>query len=178
MFCSNCGAQLPDDFKVCPQCGSAVEGAPEIKKDAPTQHPETTYAEPEQPVNTVAETAQPKREYTDNISDDEMTVIRIHDMAKVCSIMWIVIGAFQCLTCVAIVAGVWNIFMGVRNFKSLNEFVLGNRTLFERYNNGLNNIVISALINFFLGGMLTVALSAIEFVIRDQVLKNKKLFGA
>ena len=178
MFCSNCGTQLPDDFKVCPQCGTPVEGATEKIDEIPTQQPETAYAEPEQPANNVMETAQPKQSNTGNISEEEMTVIRIHDMAKVCSIMWIVIGAFQCLTCVAIVAGVWNIFMGVRNFKSLNEFVLGNRTLFERYNNGLNNIVISALINFFLGGMLTVALSAIEFVIRDQVLKNKHLFGA
>lgn len=178
MFCSNCGAQLPDDFKVCPQCGAAVEGAPEIKDETPTQQPETTYAEPEQPVNTVAETAQPKQEYTGNISDDEMAVNRIRDMAKICAIMWIVIGGFQCLTCVPIVAGVWNIYMGIRSFKSLGAFVPGNRAIFESYNNGLTNIIITAVINFFLGGMLPIALSAFEFVIRDQVLKNKHLFGA
>ena len=178
MFCSNCGTQLPDDFKVCPQCGTPVEGASEKNNEIPTQQPETAYAEPEQPVNNVMETAQPKQSNTGNISEEEMAVNRIRDMAKVCSIMWIVIGGFQCLSCVAIIAGAWNIYMGVRSFKSLNAFVPGNRALFESYNNGLTNIIITAVINFFLGGMLPIALSAFEFVIRDQVLKNKHLFGA
>ncbi len=59
MFCTNCGASLPDGAALCPQCGAAVEEAvaQDLEKTAES-FTEPRYQAPEQPVN--QEAAQPQ----------------------------------------------------------------------------------------------------------------------
>ena len=38
MFCENCGKEIPDDAKFCPECGAAVSGEPEYRaEDKPAE---------------------------------------------------------------------------------------------------------------------------------------------
>ena len=59
MFCTNCGASLPDGAALCPQCGAAVEEAvaQDLEKTAES-FTEPRYQAPDQPVN--QEAAQPQ----------------------------------------------------------------------------------------------------------------------
>lgn len=150
MFCTKCGANLPDDAYACSQCGAIVGSKP------------------------AGETVPPVQPSDDDVS----TVKRIRDNAKTCATLWIVLGAIQCLTCVGIIAGVWNIVMGVRGIKAVETIVPGNRAVYEAYDNSMTMLIISAVINFLLGGFIGCGLSAFEYAIRDQVIKNKKAFGA
>ena len=80
MFCSHCGAVIPDGSQFCPQCGGSC-------------------AEPQAPV------AQPEV----NVNDPQNIAKRTRDLKRLCAVLWIVIGILLCLTCVGIVAGIWNI---------------------------------------------------------------------
>ena len=82
------------------------------------------------------------------------------------------------LTCVGIIAGVWNIVIGVRALKSVENIQVGNRAVYDSYDNGLTMLIVGAVINFVFGLIVGCALSAYEFYIRDQVLKNRHVFGA
>ena len=49
MFCFRCGASMPDDAKVCPQCAAPVEAAPPPPAQQPqTQQPQTQQPQPSQ----------------------------------------------------------------------------------------------------------------------------------
>ncbi len=48
MFCENCGTQVPDDAKFCPNCGQVFEGAADTTPAAPV--PEVQPQQPQQPV--------------------------------------------------------------------------------------------------------------------------------
>ena len=154
MFCTKCGANIPDNAVVCPQCG------------AQTGNAQTAGA------NTVP--PQP----TAPLSEDEIIAKRIRDHAKTCSILWIVCGALQVLTCVGVIAGVWNIIIGARELKANGNIQVGNRSVYDTYDNSLTSLIIGAVINFVFGLLVGCALSAYEFYIRDQVLKNRRVFGA
>lgn len=155
MFCTKCGANIPDNAVVCPQCG------------AKTGNAQTT---------TNAGTVPPRPAVP--LTDDEMIAKRIRDHAKTCAILWVVCGALQVLTCVGIIAGVWNIVIGVRALKSVENIQVGNRAVYDSYDNGLTMLIVGAVINFVFGLIVGCALSAYEFYIRDQVLKNRHVFGA
>lgn len=154
MFCTKCGANIPDDAAVCPQCGASTGSAQ-------TAGANTVPPQPAAP-----------------LTDDEMVAKRIRDHAKTCAILWIVCGALQVLSCVGVIAGVWNIIMGVREYKGIETIKAGNRAVYDTYDNGLTMLIIGAAVNFVFGLLVGCALSAYEFYIRDQVLKNRHVFGA
>ena len=154
MFCTKCGANIPDNAAVCPRCG------------AKTGNAQTASA------NTVP--PQP----TAPLSEDEIIAKRIRDHAKTCSILWIVCGALQVLTCVGVIAGVWNIIIGARELKANGNIQVGNRSVYDTYDNSLTSRIIGAVINFVFGLLVGCALSAYEFYIRDQVIKHRRVFGA
>ena len=154
MFCTKCGANVPENANVCPQCGNAIGGQQQTASGSQTVPPPTP------------------------LTDDEIVVKRIKDNAKLCAILWIVVGALQCLSCVGIIAGVWNIVIGVRELKFSETIVQGNRAIFDTYDNSMTMLIIGAVINFVFGLLVGCALSVFEFYIRDQVIKNRKVFGA
>ena len=165
MFCSNCGANNVNEADFCVECGARLE-------KEPPQQPVVEEPVVQQPV---AETVPPQAAPD---AEDEITVKRIHDNVKICAILWIVIGAFQCISCAFIISGVWNIIMGIRELKFANAIVPGNRAVYDYYDNAMTNLIVGAVINFLFGLLVGCALSAFEFYIRDQVLKNRKAFGA
>ena len=158
MFCANCGANNPDQAEFCTQCGAKLNA----EQQKATQQP-------------VVENAAPKAA---PVVDEENAVKRIHDNARLCAILWIVVGAFQCSSCVGIVAGVWNIVIGIRELKFAESIIPGNRAVYEYYDKAQTSMIIGAAINFVFGLLVGCALSVFECVIRDQVIKNKKVFGA
>ncbi|MGN1249693.1 MAG: zinc-ribbon domain-containing protein [Candidatus Spyradocola sp.] len=154
MFCTKCGANIPDNMAFCPQCGAATGSAPN-----------TTYAPPTPPP------PQP-------LTDDEIIVKRIRDNARACAVLWLIIGIVQTLACATIVAGVWNIVMAARELKSIENIQVGNRAVYDAYDKALNMNIAGTAINLFLGAVFGCVLSGFEFYIRDQVIKNHRVFGA
>lgn len=190
MVCKNCGAENMEGSSFCIECGSKLaemqkepveqeilhqeEIAEEIPQQAQPPVEEIQYQEiPQQ--QTESNQTPPQ---AGNAMDDEVTVKRIRDMAKLCSILWIVLGGIQILSCVGVIAGAWNVVMGIRGVKFAESIVPGNRAVYTYYDNAMTSMIIGAVINFTLGLFVGVALSVFDFIIRDQVIKNKRAFGA
>ena len=101
----------------------------------------------------------------------------LSDREKISAIIWIIIGALQCLSFVAVVAGGWNIYAGVSRLKQSNAVLQPWKGIVKSYEDSQTNIIIGLVINLFLGGVIGVIGSIFDLVaIRGYVLENRQVF--
>lgn len=103
------------------------------------------------------------------------TIRRISEYERISGCLWIIIGAIQCLTIFAIIAGVWNIFAGLSRIK-IAPVIMQRDARIPKMFEGVAQLIIIALINIFLGGIIGIIFIIFDFVIRDMILRNRKLF--
>lgn len=109
-------------------------------------------------------------------ADSEQIARRVYENSRISAILWIVLGALQILCCVTIVAGVWNLVVGIRALQSVQEIRPNVPGVYDRFEKSLNSIIITAAINLTLGGVIGVALSALDYWTRELVLGHKEIF--
>lgn len=111
------------------------------------------------------------------IADPDGPLIRrISDYEKVSGIIWICLGAFQLLTVVGIIAGVWNIYAGITRIRASKNILArlpGIPAAFE----SMAGLIIIGVINLLIGGVIGIAFVAFDFYIRDLILTNAALFN-
>ena len=100
---------------------------------------------------------------------------RLATYEKCSGIAWMVLGAIQCITVVAIIAGIWNIVAGYSRIQS--SPLIAKRdpqvpAMFESY----VGLIIIGLVNLFLGGFIGVIMVGVDFYIRHIILSNRKIF--
>ena len=105
----------------------------------------------------------------------EDTVRRIADYERVSGILWIVIGVFQCLTLIGIIAGIWNIFAGISRIRIVPTILQRDPRVPAAFE-GIGQLIVIGIINLMLGGVVGVLFVIFDFVIRDMVLRNRHLF--
>jgi hypothetical protein len=108
-------------------------------------------------------------------ANPDATVRRIADYQRLSGILWIVIGVLQCITLIGIIAGIWNIFAGISRIRIAPLILQRDRRVPAAFE-GVMQLVIIALINMFVGGIIGVVFVVFDFVVRDMVLKNRHLF--
>ena len=113
-----------------------------------------------------------------NVNDPQNIAKRTRDLKRLCAVLWIVIGILLCLTCVGIVAGIWNIIYGAKALKFADTIQAGNRSVYAAFDADLNSLTVGLILNLILGLGLGCALAIVELFLRDRVLKNKEVFGA
>jgi hypothetical protein len=104
-------------------------------------------------------------------------VRRLADYERYSGIAWIVLGALQVITVVAIIAGAWNIYAGVTRLRCAKAIEARSPAVPAAFR-GVTGLVVIGLINLVLGGVIGVLLVVVDFVVRDRVLKNAHLFRA
>ena len=112
------------------------------------------------------------------MNDPQNIAKRTRDLKRLCAVLWIVIGILLCLTCVGIVAGIWNIIYGAKALKFADTIQAGNRSVYAAFDADLNSLTVGLILNLILGLGLGCALAIVELFLRDRVLKNKEVFGA
>lgn len=103
------------------------------------------------------------------------TIRSIANYEKCSGIVWLIIGILQCLTLIAIIAGVWNIIAGISRIRSV-PLILQRHPGIPAAFEGVGQLIAIGLINLFLGGVIGVVAVIFDFFIRDLVLKNRALF--
>jgi hypothetical protein len=89
--------------------------------------------------------------------------------------VWIAIGILQVVLLITILAGAWNIYVGINRGK-LSPRIERRDPYIPATFEPLTGYVISGILNLVLGGVLGVALVAFDLYVRDQILKNRHLF--
>ncbi|HET6807091.1 MAG TPA: DUF5362 family protein [Frateuria sp.] len=109
-------------------------------------------------------------------TEPDVIVRRIADYERASGVLWIVLGILQCITLVAIVAGIWNIIAGVSRLRAV-PLILQRDPSVPSMVEGIGQLLIIGLLNVILGGVIGVVFVALDFYIRDVILKNQHLFG-
>ena len=106
----------------------------------------------------------------------EAAVIRrIAEYERISGFLWIIIGTIQCLTIFAIIAGIWNILAGLSRIK-IAPVIMQRDARIPKMFDGFAQLIIIALVNIFVGGVIGIIFIIFDFVIRDMVLRNRDLF--
>lgn len=101
---------------------------------------------------------------------------KVADYQKTSGILWIAIGVLQIISVFAVIAGVWNIVAGINGYKLSKKIKAHEAWVVPSFENSLNGIIIIAVVNLFLGGVIGIAFAAFDYYIRDYVMKNRSAF--
>lgn len=108
-------------------------------------------------------------------SEDDTLVRGFAGYERLSGWAWIVIGVIQVICLITIIAGAWNIYVGTTRLKMAQGIEARNPTVPAAFES-LTGYVIIGILNLVLGGVLGLALLAVDLYVRDQVLKNRNLF--
>lgn len=100
---------------------------------------------------------------------------RIAGYERLSGIVWLVIAIIQCLTIVAIIAGIWNIFASISRFRFSKAIRQGHPGIAQAYEENLWILIVMGCVNFFLGGFIAAAWIGFDFYVRHKVLRNRHL---
>lgn len=103
-------------------------------------------------------------------------VKRVWVLELVSCICWIVLGAVQIYFIYTAAAGVWNVVNAVIGLVNLRNIKVGNSLVVPFYDKKKTMLIIFAVINIVLGGVVGALLVLLEWYIRDYVLKNRWAF--
>lgn len=92
------------------------------------------------------------------------------------NIAWIVIGIVQCVTLYAAAAGVWNIINAIVSLRNVKNIQLGNAAVVPYFDGRKVWLIVLAVVNLVLGGVVGVLLVLFEWYLRDYVLRNRSAF--
>ena len=74
------------------------------------------------------------------------------------------------------IAGIWNIVNAIGFLLKCSEIVPGNADIVPYFEQRRNGLIVIAVINLILGGVIGVALAIYELSIRKTVLDNREIF--
>lgn len=109
-------------------------------------------------------------------SEDDALVRGFASYERASGWAWIVIGIIQVICLITIIAGAWNIYVGINRMSQARAIEARSPAVPAAFESLTVYIIIGAL-NLVLGGVLGLALLAVDLVVRDQLLKNRQLFG-
>jgi hypothetical protein len=110
-------------------------------------------------------------------STDDALVRGLASYERISGWVWIGIGILQVVFLITIIAGAWNIYVGITRGK-LPPRIERRDPYIPAAFESLASYVISGILNVLLGGVLGVALVILDLFVRDQVLKNGHVFAA
>ena len=159
MFCTRCGAEVPDDGKYCAHCGNAM-GVDSNMFGAAREN------------NFMANRA--KYEILFDLARKE----------KVSYSFWMIVGILQvCSGWLLDIFGWWMVIVGVLNIvhaldcrhfsKRLFQGAISGNQAIGRYQDGLFGMIVVAAYNVVVGEIVGAVVSVWEFHVRNFVLRNK-----
>ncbi|MFP5345722.1 MAG: hypothetical protein ACLGIA_01635 [Actinomycetes bacterium] len=75
----------------------------------------------------------------------------------------------------AVIAGLWNLFAGISRVRASKSIAARHRHVPAAYE-GIGQLVVLAVLNVLLGGVIGIVFIILDVYVRDQVLKNRHLF--
>lgn len=150
MFCTKCGTQIPDGSKSCSVCGQQFENLPNTVNAA---------------------------NFSVGASADAAAIAKkARDAENTYGTLWLVLGIFQCISIVFIIAGIWNIINSIQQKKNAVNIQPGNPNIPPYFERRKTSLVIAGIFNVFFGGVIGVILVVMEYSNCQYVISNRSAF--
>ena len=94
----------------------------------------------------------------------------------VSNVIWIVLGVLQCVTLYAAAAGVWNVINAILALRNVKHIQPGNAGVVPYFDQRRTWLIVLAVVNIVLGGVVGIVLVLWEWHLRDFVLRNRSAF--
>lgn len=146
-YCAGCGTRRSANDSFCGACGRAFGPS----------HAPAVHAGPA------------------SLDADARMLERIADYERISGILWLILGIVQVLMIVTIIVGIWNIVAAISRMK-LRPLILARDAQVPAIYEGVAQLVIIGVLNLLLGGAIGVLFVVFDFIIRDMVLRNRRLF--
>lgn len=119
---------------------------------------------------------QVTKQKNSQISGPAAVALKVKRCETISAVAWLIVGIVQLLLIYTAAAGVWNIinaFLALRNCKNITP---GNPHVVPYFEGRKVWLIIMAVVNLILGGVVGVLLVLFDWHIRDFVLKNRSTF--
>lgn len=101
---------------------------------------------------------------------------KISGLQKTSNILWLILAIIQICSVYLIIAGIWNLIGTIAYWKFPERIQKQDSTIPQDYES-IAGLVIMAVVNLFVGGVIGVVLIGFDFYIRNLVMENKHLFN-
>lgn len=91
-------------------------------------------------------------------------------------VAWIVIGIVQCVLLYTAAAGVWNVVNAILALRNVKNITAHNPGVVPYFDQRRVWLIVLAVVNLVLGGVVGVVLVLLEWLLRDYVLRNRGAF--
>lgn len=110
------------------------------------------------------------------VTDSEFVARKVRRCELFSGIAWLIIGVVQCIAVYTAAAGVWNIINAFIRLRSSRNVTSGNASVVTYFDERRVWLIVMAVVNLVLGGVLGVFLVAFDWYVRDFVLRNRSAF--
>jgi uncharacterized membrane protein len=95
---------------------------------------------------------------------------------RLSGVAWIVLGIFQILSVVLLIAGVWNIFAGITRLSAAPRIERREASVPLMFQ-GVAGLVVIGLVNLVFGAVIGIVMVAVDLYVRQRVLDNRHIFN-
>lgn len=117
-----------------------------------------------------------KTSKTAPVSGPAAVAAKVRRCEIVSGVVWIIIGLIQCIAVFTAAAGVWNIVNAIVSLRNMRNIQPGNPHVVSYFDQRKVWLIVMAVVNIILGGVVGVLLVAFNWYVRDYVLQNRAAF--
>lgn len=121
----------------------------------------------------VVQAVQRKRE---PLTGAEAVAAKVRRWEVASCVAWIVIGIVQCVLLYTVAAGVWNVVNAILALRNAKNITAHNPGVVPYFDQRRVWLIVLAVVNLVLGGVVGVVLVLLEWLLRDYVLRNRSAF--
>ncbi|MCM1264723.1 MAG: zinc ribbon domain-containing protein [Candidatus Gastranaerophilales bacterium] len=166
--CPYCGEEIKATAKKCKHCGEFLN---ELNNSETKQCP---FCGEE--ILSSAIKCKFCGEWFDSNNTHHPIIRKIAGFQKTSNIFWLILAILQICSVYLIIAGIWNL-IGTITYWKFPERIQNQDTTIPQDYEGIAGLIIMAIVNLCVGGILGILLIAFDFYIRNLVLENKHLFN-
>lgn len=112
----------------------------------------------------------------DPLSGAEVVAAKVRRCEVTSSVVWLVVGIVQCILLYTAAAGVWNVINAIMALRNAKNIAAHNPGVIPYFEGRKTWLIVLAVINIVLGGVVGVVLVLFEWYVRDFVLRNRSAF--
>lgn len=124
----------------------------------------------------VTVSSQPVRTKKEKPIGADAVAVKARRCEVVSNLAWLVVGVIQCLTLYAAAAGVWNIVNAIVALRNVKNIAAHNPSVVPYFESRKVWLIVLAIVNLVLGGVVGIVLVLFEWYVRDFVLRNRSAF--